>query len=109
VSKRHVIPTMKQSVGHIHLRPRATRHNRPLSEVFLITIPAKTERKVVMNKDTGAYEVRHEIVTEAGQRPMTADEIKDARHSVLRALDSTTKWGKPNTPPATKKKVEAPK
>jgi hypothetical protein len=109
MSKTHVFPSIKQPVGKITLPPRISRHNRLLTETFMVAVPAVTERKILLNKDTNEYEPVLVTISEGGLRPMTEAEIKQARHEVLRAQGPTTKWGQKNTRVIGKKKAEVAK
>jgi len=76
----------------IKLRPRTSRHGKPMSEVF--KVKQVTKRTVETNAETGALEVKHVVVQQA--RGMSPDELERARASVKRASSSTQKHGKAN-------------
>ncbi len=89
---------VKQPIAALPLPPRNSRHGRALlgsPSTSGDSRPApyvKTWRTVEVNPQTNLAEVKYH------NRPMTADEIIEARNSVKRALKSTNTYGKKNEP-----------
>lgn len=79
------------SIG-MGMRPRASRHGKPLAEVFTIVPVLERKRGVRMNPETGQAEVYYEE-TLGARRPMTPSEIEQARYNVRRALRPTGTYG----------------
>lgn len=77
------------------LPPRRSRHGKLLTEAFIMTVPAVTERKVVKNTETDQYEVHVIEVSPAYKRPMTLTEIQE-RRQVRVAAGPTSTYGKTN-------------
>ena len=77
------------------LRPRDSRHGKPLTEVYKVTW-----KTVETDKKTGEFKtVTHE-------RTMTELEIQAARDRIKRASDSTNSYGQKNGTVAKKKAVQ---
>lgn len=65
------------------LRPRASRHGKPLADVYV-----KHWRTVETDSKSGEFKTVYH------SRPMTSEEIQEARDSVLRASRPTNRYGK---------------
>ena len=86
----------KQAVSCVALRPREERHGKPLSEFYWKEEVVRVTRGARINPTTGEAEAYVERKVLSPRRPMTPQEIADARYAVKRALKSTTRWGSPN-------------
>lgn len=85
-----------QAVGTVTLRPRSERHGKLLSEVYWREEVVRVTRGVRVNAATGVAEMYSERKVLSPRRPMTPNEIEEARARVLRALHSTATYGRPN-------------
>jgi hypothetical protein len=90
----------KSPVSHLTLRPRESRHGRPLTDVFMKPEVVQVTRGTRVNKLTGEIEAFVERKVLSVRRPMRPDEIEAARHNVLRALRSTTDYAQKNVVPS---------
>lgn len=98
------IKSIKRSLTNLTLRPRTSRHGRPLNEVYTISVPEVSRVVTKQDPKTGEFRTERKIVQHAITRPMTQDEIAQARFNVLRAESDTRNKGKKNTSSTTKKK-----
>lgn len=95
---------IKSSIGHLTLRPRVSRHGKPLHEVYKVPGRTITEKRPTQVSD-GSIQLLEVVVGTLPARPMHEDEIAEARHRVLRALDRTGTYGKKNVNPDTRPKA----
>jgi len=86
---------IKQPVAPGFLKPRASRHGKPLAEVFKKRPIVDVKRGVRLNAETGEAEVYNETVF-GPERAMTPAEIQQAREGILRATAPTSRKGLPN-------------
>jgi hypothetical protein len=97
--RRHNVKGQSSPVAAntLSIRPRNERHGKPLADVFIKPEVVKVIRGVRVNPQTGEAETYHERVVLSPRRPMTPQEIQNARDAVVRALYRTTDHAKPNT------------
>ncbi len=102
MSKPHRIKGTSTPLTERQLPPRASRHGKPLADVY--RVPAKVNR-IVVERDGKEVVIGPTTITPA--RPMTPEEIQ-AHRKVRVAVSSTLSWGKKNgTAPTPKKKAVA--
>lgn len=99
------IKSIKRPVAHLQLRPRVSRHGRPLSEVYTISVPEVSRVVTKQDPKTGEFKTERKIVQHAITRPMTQQEIDEARYKVLRAEADTINYGKKNAQAGGKRKA----
>lgn len=104
--KTHHKNGLSAAVAPRAMRPRLSRHGKPLADVYTVHVPAVVERKTVLNPDTDQYEVVNVEVSKAYTRPMTPAEVKEARDSVLRATEPTTSGWRGQVRSSTGKKAK---
>jgi hypothetical protein len=88
----------------VPMRPRNERHGKPLADVFIKPEVVKVNRGVRVNPQTGEAEAYSERVVLSPRRPMTPQEIQNARDAVVRALYPTTNHAKPQNSGGKKEK-----
>lgn len=100
--------SIKQPVTAGPMRPRVSRHGRPLTEVYTITLPEISRVVTKQDPKTGEFTTTRKVVQAAVTRPMTPTEIEEHRAKVLRARGATMNKGLKNTggAGAGKKKVK---
>lgn len=99
------IKNIKQSVVLKSLPPRASRHNRPLNEVYTISVPEVSRVVTKQDPKTGEFHTERKIVQHAVTRAMTPAEIEQAR-TLKRASASTQNYGKKNEQKSGPKKAK---
>jgi len=97
--RRHNVKGQSSPVAAntVSIRPRNERHGKPLADVFMKPEVATVNRGVRVDPTTGEAVQYSERVVLSPRRPMTPQEIQNARDAVVRALHPTTNHAKPNT------------
>ena len=100
--------SIKQPVSAGPMRPRVSRHGKPLADVYIVSVPEISRVVTKQDPKTGEFTTSRRVVQAAVTRPMTPTEIELHRMSVLRARGATMSKGRKNTggDGAGKKKVK---